>query len=131
MEKQKLTTDRGLFLFIIFTVITFGFYPLFALTKISKEVNLIVKDGKSTMQYWIIWLLTPITFGIAPLVWWNNICNRIGGELKRRNVNYSISASTYWGWGFFGSLLFGIGMLVFLYKFLTASNKLNESYNQE
>lgn len=131
MGKVQLTTSRGLFKYIVFNIITFGIYSLVVLTKVSNEVNLVAQDGKNSLQYWIIWLLQFITFGIAPLVWFHNISNRIGNELKRRNINYSFSASTFWGWYFFGSLLFGIGPLVYIYKFFNASNKMNEAYNQE
>lgn len=131
MEKKMLKTDRGLLLYIIFSIITLGIYPIVMFTKVSNEVNLVVKDGRSTMQYWIVWLLTIPTLGILPLVWFNNISSRVGNELVRRNLPYSISAGTFWGWGFFGVLLFGIGPLVYIHKLLKAVNILNTSYNME
>ena len=131
MKEKQLTTNRGLFKYIVFTILTFGIYPLVVFTKVSNEVNLVAQDGRNSMQYWIIWLLTPITFGIAPLVWFHNISNRIGNELRRRNISSSFSASTFWGWCFFGYLLFGIGPFVYIYKFFDASNKMNEAYNQD
>ena len=130
MENQKkLTTSRGLLLYILFSIITFGIYPLVALSLISNEVNKVCKDGKRTMQFWIVFLLSPFALGIPLLVWWHRICNRIGNELIIRNINYSFSAMSFWGWHILGSLLFGIGPLVFIHKFLKASNKINSDYN--
>lgn len=130
MENQKrLTTDRGLFLYIVFTIITLGIYPLVAFSLVSKEVNKVCDDEKHTMQYWIVFFLSPLALGIPLLVWYHRISNRIGYELKRREINYSFSASTFWGWFILGSLLFGIGPLVFIHKFFKASNKINADYN--
>lgn len=53
----------------------------------------------------------------------------MGNELKRRGINYSISASTFWVWNILGALLFGIGPFVFIHKFLKASNMLNADFN--
>lgn len=53
----------------------------------------------------------------------------MGNELKRRGINYSISASTFWAWNILGALLFGIGPFVFIHKFLKASNMLNADFN--
>lgn len=127
---EKLTTNRGLFLYIVFSIITFGIYPLVAFTLVSNEVNKVCKDGKSTMQFWIVFLVSLITFGIPMLVWFHRITDRIGNELQRRQVNYSISSLTFWGWYFLGSLLFGIGPFVFIHKFFKATNLLNANYNE-
>jgi formate--tetrahydrofolate ligase len=97
---------------------------------IVEKVNKVCKDGKSTMQFWIVFLVSLITFGIPMLVWFHRITDRIGNELQRRQINYSISSLTFWGWYFLGSLLFGIGPLVFIHKFFKATNLLNANYNE-
>lgn len=128
---RQLTTSRGLLVWLVFSIITFGLYPLFALSNISSEVNLIAssRDGRNTLNGALMFLIiAPLTFGIAGLVWFNNICDRIGNELAARNVNYSISAGTFWGWGFFGVLIV-IGPFVFIHKLCKAMNRLNASYN--
>ena len=138
MEQQyqapaaQLPTKRGLAKMIFLGLITFGIYPLVILTKIYGEINTVASryDGKSTMNYLlIVFIFTGLTLGIAALVWWHRICNRIGNELQRRGVQYSFSASTFWLWNVLGSLLFGIGPLVFIYKFCKASNLMNADYN--
>lgn len=129
----KLPTGRGLLKFLFFGIITCGIYQLVILTKISSEVNTVCKphDHKSTMNFCLLFfVITPITLGIAPLVWWTRICNRMGNEMTRRRLPNSISAGTYWGWYVLGAAIV-IGPLVFFYKFLRAQNTLNADYNQK
>ena len=129
---RQLTTSRGLGLWIVFTIISLGLYPLFALSNISSEINLIAsaRDGRHTMDGGIIGLIiAPITLGIAGLVWYNNLCDRIGNELAARNINYSFGVTTFWGWGVFGAFLFGLGPLFFIDKLCKAMNLLNADYN--
>ena len=129
----QLPTGRGLLKMILLGAITFGIYPLVILTKISSEINTVASqhDGKSTMNFCLlVFLVGPLTLQIGTLVWWHRICNRIGAELQRRGVDYSISAKTFWGWSFLGSFI-AIGPWVFVYKFLKASNLMNKDYNEK
>ena len=126
-----LRTDRGLLKFLLLSIITFGIYGLVVMSHISDEINLIAspRDGKHTMHYlWIFFILGPITCGIAFLVWNHRICNRIGDELASRSIPYSFSSSTFWGWGFFGSLIV-VGPFIFIHKMLKAMNQINADYN--
>ena len=128
---RQLTTSRGLLLYIVFTIISFGLYPLFALSNISSEINLIAsaRDGRNTMNGALMMLIiAPLTLGIAGLVWFNNISDRIGNELAARNINYGFGATSFWGWAFLGSFII-IGPFVFIHKFFKAMNLLNADYN--
>ena len=126
----KLPTDRGLIKFILLSCVTFSIYALYVYTKIGNEVNTVCSkhDNKSTMNFIVAWLLSFVTCGIVPLVWYHNLCNRIGTELMRRQLPCSFSANTFWGWCVLGSLIV-IGPLVFLHKLLSAMNTLNADYN--
>jgi hypothetical protein len=44
--------------------------------------------------------LGALTLGIYMFVWLHKLCNRIGNELRRRNVQYKFSAATFWLWNF-------------------------------
>ena len=86
-------------------------------------------DGKKTMHYCLLlFLVGPVTLGIADLVWNHRLANRLGAELTRRGINYSISASTFWLWGILGCLIV-VGPFVYLHKLLKATNLLCEHYN--
>ena len=127
----QLSTKRGLLKFILLSAITFGIYGIVVFTKISSEINIVASqhDGKKTMNFLLMALIfTPITAGIASIVWTHRICNRIGNELKVRGINYSFGAGTFWGWGVLGSFI-GIGPFVFMHKFFKGMNLINAHYN--
>ena len=129
-QHQQLKTSRGLLKYILFSLITLGIYPIVMFSLISDELNTVCKDNKRTTQYWLLWFLSMVTLSIPIFIWNHTASNRMGNELKRRGINYSISASTFWGWGFLGVFIF-IGPFVYLYKFLKASNLLNADFNQK
>ena len=118
-------TNRGLFKFICFTVLTLGIYPIVIYSSISTDINLLASryDGRKTMHFCLLlFLVSWLTLGIGVFVWWHRISERIGNELIRRKLYASFGASSYWGWNIFGILLFGIGPLVYTYKLLHAMN---------
>ena len=127
----QLKTNRGLIKFILLSAITFGIYGLVVMSALSTDINTIASryDGKKTMHYClIVFLLTGLTFGIAPIVWYHKLSARMGNELKRRGIAYSFGAGSFWGWNVLGALI-GIGPLVYTHKLLKAMNLLCENYN--
>lgn len=130
--RQMLRTNRGLAKFFFLSLITFGIYGIVVMSHISTEINDIATkhDGRKTMHYCLIYFIFSwLTFGIAPLVWYHRLSDRIGDELVRRHLPYSFGAGTWWGWGFFGALLFGIGPLIYIHKLMKAMNFLAADYN--
>lgn len=124
-------TNRGLVKMILLGMITFGIYPLVVYSHISEEINVIATphDGRRTMHFCLLFFIFSwLTLGIATFVWWHRICDRIGNELKRRNLPYSFGASTFWLWNILGSLIF-IGTFVFIHKHMKAMNYLNGDWN--
>jgi len=127
----KLKTDRNLLKFILLSAITFGIYGIVVMEDISMDINLIAGryDGKRTMSYCLVmFLFSWLTLGIVPLVWSHRISARIGEEIARRTVAYQFGAGTYWGWGFFGSLIL-VGPFIYTHKLLKAMNMLSMHYN--
>lgn len=128
----QLRTNRSLIKTILLSLITIGFYGLFVYAGVTNDVNTVCTryDNRRSMNYWLLILVvTPLTLGIASIVWMHNLCDRIGNELKRRGIDYDFGAGTFWLWGVLGSLIV-IGPLVFLHKLFKAVNMLNESFNQ-
>lgn len=125
-----LRTNRGMIKFYLLSFLTFGIYGLVVLSKVSSEINLVARrDGKSTMHFLLIYFIFSwLTFGIAPLVWIHRLCNRMGNQLVARNLPYSFSAGSFWGWAVLGSLIF-VGPFVFWHKFFKAMNLINADYN--
>lgn len=127
---QKLRTNRTLLKYILLSIVTLGIYSIVCFSHISEEINLVAKsDGRHTMHFCLLFFLVSwVTLGIGSLVWMNNICGRMGVNLAARNIDYKFSAGTFWGWGFFGSLIL-VGPFIFMYKFFKSMNLLNEDYN--
>lgn len=128
---EPLRTNRGLLKYILLSFITLGIYSIVCLSHISSEINWVASkhDGRYTTHYCLVFfVLSWLTLGIVPLLWINNICDRMGDELYVRGIDYSFGAGTFWGWGFIGSLIF-IGPFIFLHKFFKAMNLINADYN--
>ena len=128
----KLKTNRGLLKFILLSPLTLGIYPIVVMSTLSTDINVLAGryDGKKTTHFLVMALIFSwLTLGIAPFVWYHRISARIGAELDRRNINYSFGAGSFWGWYILGSLLCGIGPLVYYHKLFKAMNKLCADYN--
>ena len=129
---EQLKTDRNLWIFLLLSFITLGIYGIVFWTKIGNDINKIASqhDGRKTTHFClVIFLLTPITFGFALFFWFADLSGRIGMELQHRGYERKIGRETFWTWGVLGSLLFGIGPLVFTHKLLNAMNTLAADYN--
>lgn len=131
--KLPLRTERSFVAYFFLNIITLGIYSLVQVSHIGREVNLIASehDGKHTMHFcWIVFIFSWLTLGIASLVWYHRISNRIGNELRRRGVTSDFGADTFWLWFILGSLIY-IGPYVYIYKRIVAMNQLNDLYNKE
>jgi len=127
--RPALRTNRNLVKMIFLGLITCYIYNIVVITKIANELNLLAKDGKHTMHFClIVFVFSWLTLGIVPLIWYHRICDRMGNELRRRGIPYEFGAGTWWGWGFFGSLII-VGPFIFTHKFCKASNMLNADFN--
>lgn len=132
MPGIRLNTNRSLIKYILLSLITFGIYGLVVMSGISEDINTVASryDNKKTMHYClIVFLFSWLTLGIAVLVWYHRISDRVGDELKRRGINYPISSTTFWGWCILGTLII-IGPFVYYHKLFTGMNYLCESFNQ-
>lgn len=123
-------TNRGLLKYILLSLITFNIYALVVFSHISEEINVIAfhRDGKHTMHFLLIaFIFSWMTLGVAPLVWYHRICNRIGSELDARNCGMCFGARDFWLWCVLGSLIL-VGPFVFMHRFLKAMNLINADY---
>lgn len=94
MENNQLKVQNtySFWKLILFTPITFGIYPLVKFTAMGNDLTRC--DGKTNCPYWVLAIfLTGITLGIYPLIWWHNVCSRIGAL----NPSNGFSAGTFWG----------------------------------
>lgn len=129
----KLKTNKGLIKFILLSFITFGLYGLVIMSSLSNDINIVASryDGKKTMHYCLlVFLIGPLTLGIAYIVWFHKISDRLGNELKRRNIVYNFSCADYWLWNVIGSMII-IGPLVYYHKLFKADNLICADYNNK
>ena len=129
---RTLRTNRALWKLILFSILTLGIYALVVMCHVSEDINTIASryDGKKTMHYALLFfIIAPLTLGIGAIVWIHKICERMGNELTRRNVDYSFGASAFWLWGVLGAMII-VGPFIFYHKFFKSMNLLAESYNQ-
>lgn len=127
----QLKTNRSLLKFILLSMVTLGIYGIVVMTSISTDVNIVASryDGKKTMHFCLLtFLIAPVTAGIAIFVWYHKLSARIGNELQRRGISYSIGPSDYWLWGVLGCLIV-VGPFIYCYKLFYAMNLLCENYN--
>lgn len=127
----QLKTNKGLLKTILLSIITLGIYPLVVMSAVSNDINLVASryDGRRTMHFCLlVFIISPITLGIAGIVWYHKISNRIGEEIKRRGIAYNFSAADFWLWNVIGSFIV-VGPFVYLHKMFTAVNKMNAHYN--
>lgn len=128
----QLRTNRSFIKTLLLSMVTFGIYALICYGHVTDDANLVCShyDGKKSMNFYLLFFLVgPITFEIATIVWMHNICNRMGNELKRRQIGYDFGAKDFWLWGVLGSLII-VGPFIFAHKFFKSINKINENYNQ-
>lgn len=127
----QLATNKGLLKTILLSAITLGIYSLVVMSSVSNDINVVASryDGKKTMHFCLLsFIVAPITFGIATIVWYHKISDRIGNELKRRGISYSFSAADFWLWNVVGSIIV-VGPFIYLHKMFKAVNLMNEHYN--
>ena len=127
----QLKTNKGLLKTILLSLITFGIYPLVVMSAVSNDINIVASryDGKRTMHFCLLFfIVSPITLGIAGLVWYHKISARIGAELRRRSVPYSFGAADFWLWNVLGSFIV-VGPFIYLHKMFKATNLMNAHYN--
>lgn len=131
-SKGFLDENRNFWIYWLLSIVTLGIYAIVVWTRMVNDVNTIATpyDQRHTLHYCImIFLLSWSTLGIYPLIWNHNFADRISNELHRRGINNGFGVGTFWGWGFFGSLLLGIGPLIYVYKLIQAMNNLCHDYN--
>lgn len=115
----QLPTRRSLLKMILLGLITCGIYPIVIWSRLVTELNIAAArhDGRRTMPFFAMLLLSPLTLGIYTLVWFHELSNRIGSQLSRRALDYQFSAGDFWLWNFLLSLLMiaaGVGIWLWL-----------------
>ena len=131
VNKLRLPTKRSLAKMFFLGIVTLCIYPVVIWSRIVTELNIVASrhDGRRTLPFFAMVILTPLTLGILPILWTHNFCCRIGDELNYRRINYRFAPRDFWLWGVLGSLIL-VGPFIFIHKLMTAMNKLNDDFNR-
>jgi ABC-type uncharacterized transport system fused permease/ATPase subunit len=129
---QKLTTNRGFWLTLLLSIVTFGIYSLYLIHAFAKETNIAcAEDGKKTNGLLVYFLLSIITLGIYGIVWNCGWIGRCNAYLARHGKPEGLQVSTYLLTLFlFGWLTLGIMYIVVMCKQLYLQNAVNRTYNE-
>lgn len=126
-----LTTNRAWWKMFLLGLVTLGIYPLIAQDLMVHDLNLAASrsDGKRTLSPMTASFLGAITLGVFLFVWNHQYANRLGNELRRRGIDYKISAFHFW---IFGILLFFtiVCPIIYSHKMIKATNLINENFNR-
>lgn len=128
---QPLKTDRGLFSYIILTIITCGIYGYYFLYKMASDVNIACEgDGETTAGLLQLIVLSFITCGIYSWIWYYKLGNRLSNNAPRYGMTFQENGTTVLMWNLFGLVLCGIGSFVAMNILIKNTNKICDAYNR-
>ncbi len=126
----RLKTNRGLLMYILLNIVTFGIYSCFFIHALARDVNTACEgDGNHTAGLLKFVLLSFITCGIYSWVWYYGLGNRLAANAPRYGLNFQENGTTILLWMLIGALLCGIGPLVALHIICKNANALCGAYN--
>jgi NADH:ubiquinone oxidoreductase subunit 5 (subunit L)/multisubunit Na+/H+ antiporter MnhA subunit len=121
--KMKNMKERSLVAYYLFSFLTLGIYALVFWGKYTKDVNdLCEGDGKKTMKFKYVVLLSIITVGIFGLVWRCKLANRLQENAERYDLKFSEGGALVVIFSIFGLVL---GDFILIKNF----NKMAKAYN--
>lgn len=111
--KLQLPVKRSLMKMIFLSILTLGIYPTVIWSRLVTELNIAASryDGKRTMSFFGMLMLSPLTLGIHTLVWFHKLCGRIGCELQRRSILYTFGVKDFWLWNMLLSFLCAVAAI--------------------
>lgn len=127
----RLPTNKNIYKTIALSLLTLGIYGIYVMTSVSQNINKAVPNKKRTMNYCLLYFVfTPLTLGIALLVWRYRLAKKLDKELTDRNIDYLFTKEDFWLWNVLGLIVL-VGPIVFTHKILKATNLINEDYNKQ
>ncbi len=112
-------------------IITLGIYPLIMREQMVHDLNITTSryDGRKTLSPMLADFLSVITIFVYYFVYENKYANRLGRELRRRGINYKLSAGYFW----LLNVLFCFTLicpLIYYHRKIKATNLINKHFNE-
>lgn len=128
---ERLKTDRGLFSYIILSIVTCGIYGYYFLYKMASDVNIACEgDGENTAGLLQFIVLSFVTCGIYSWIWYYKLGNRLAENAPRYGMTFQENGTTVLMWNLFGVMLCGIGPFIAMNILIKNTNKICNAYNQ-
>ena len=129
---ERLKTDRGLFAYIVLSIITCGIYGYYFIYKMAHDVNVACEgDGDSTGGLAAFIILSFITCGLYSYYWQYKLGNRLASNAPRYGLQFQENGTTILLWDLVGSLVCCIGPFVAMNILIKNSNQICFAYNQK
>ena len=131
-EEPKLKTDRSVWKYIVFSILTLGLYNIIFFAPLAYELDKVApkSDRSKTMSFLSAFILAYFTFSIVLLIWHHQIAERVEDALRDRHITFDFGTDTFWTWQVFGSLIL-VGPFVYVHKLCQAMNLLCADYNEK
>lgn len=122
-------TNRSLGKVFWLSMITFGIYGIWFYSTVGEDINRINTQKKNLMHYCLVFfLLQEITGGIMTLIWFHQLSETVGEELRIRGIDFDFGPNTFWLWNVLGSMII-VGPFIYISKLCKAMNLLCEDAN--
>lgn len=129
---ERLKDDRGLFSYILLSLITCGIYSYYFVYRMAHDINIACDgDGEMTSGLVKYIVLSIITCGFYSLYWEYSLGNRLAGNAQRYGMTFQENGTSILMWHIFGLLLCGIGPFVAMNILIKNSNKICNAYNRQ
>ena len=126
-----IATNRGIFKYIIFTILTCGIYGYWFVYTMARDVNEMCKeDGDKTGGLLAYILLSFITCGFYSIYWEYKIANRLQENAPRYGISFSENGTSVLLWILIGAFICGIGPFVAMNILIKNTNRLAVEYNR-
>lgn len=122
--------QRSILGYIGLNLITLGFYSIYWVYAMTRDMNQLCEDGQETSPLVAV-ILTVVTFGIYSYVWYFQFGNRMQNRGLVQGVQIKESGITYILWMTIGIFLLGLGPIIGMYKFLKNYSNLVTIYNHK
>lgn len=120
---------RNFFNYILFTIITCGFYSIYMQYDLTKDINVICSEDGKKMDPVMVIILTILTCGLYYIYWLYVIGNRIQNHGNNYGITIDENGVAYLLWQIIGSLICGLGSFVAIFLLFKNVNLLSENYN--
>lgn len=128
---EPITTNRGLFKYIVFSILTCGIYGFFFIYSLAKDINTMCEgDDQKTGGLLAFIILSYVTCGLYTLYWRYKIANRLQENGVRYGINFTENGTSVLLWDIVGMLLCGIGPFIAMNIIITNTNRLAKAYNR-